>query len=141
MCILVKLGNYYRSHFDGILEAVGTAGSMAVIRDKIVRRDAPAATIRSWISSLSYIPKPDEALLNNSIELLRAGVRREYPMVLLTFSNLAHSYCKDRQASCSTSYPIATLTRLYERYFNLTKCEVTRDNDIEQVVYSALKLG
>ena len=129
----INIGRCFsRSHFDGILEAVGTAGSMYVIKDKINKRDAPAETIRSWISSFSYIPKPDEALLMAGIELLRAAVRKEYPMVLLTYSNLARTYCKDRP-DCSSSYPITTLTRLYERYFNVTKCEVTRENDIEQV--------
>lgn len=121
-----------REPFDDALEAVGTAASLAVMRERILKGDSTPDRIKSWINSLSFIPKPDLALLTEAVSILRA--RDNYPNILLSFSNLAHSYCKDiGHEICVKHQPISILTKLFEKYFAATACATKKRKELDQV--------
>lgn len=58
--------------------------------------------------------------------------RDSYPQILLTFSSLAHSYCRHKP-HCTTERPINILIKLYEKIFSYTKCIAKTAKDVEQV--------
>ena len=120
-----------RTLFDDALEAVGTAASVGVIKDRILKGDATPETIESWIASLTYIPKPDYALMQAAVHILR--VREKYPNILLTFSSLAHSYCRSR-TQCTLHSPILLLTQLFDKSFSAHGCVTKKPRDVEQVI-------
>ncbi|CAL8109862.1 unnamed protein product [Orchesella dallaii] len=136
-----------RSPFDNILEAVGTAASVGVIKERIFSGYAPRETISSWINSLAFIPKPDLDLMTAAFQILR--VRDNYPNILLSYSSLAHSFCRQQQASlsstgvasCDQHQPVQILTRLYEKFFNLTGCVTKQRKNVEQVLMYLKGIG
>ncbi|ODN01099.1 Apolipophorin [Orchesella cincta] len=132
-----------RSLFDNILEAVGTAASVGVIKERILSGDAPRETISSWINSLAFIPKPDLDLMAATFQILRA--RDNHPNILLSYSSLAHSFCRQQQtsssASCDQYQPVQILTRLYEKFFNLTGCATKQRKNVDQVLMYLKGIG
>lgn len=119
-----------RTSFDDALEAVGTAASVLLMKDRILKGDASQNTINSWIASLTYIPRPDLALMQSAVEILRK--RGNHPQILLSYSSLANSYCR-RNPDCVAHRPIDILSRLYRKVFVETNCAVRKPSDVEQV--------
>ncbi|CAG7726200.1 unnamed protein product [Allacma fusca] len=127
-----------RLPFDDALEATGTNASVAVITERILKKDASPATIESWVASLTYISKPDLPLVSSAVRIILK--RDEFPQILLSFSSLANSYCRT-DPQCSSKKPIAILTKLYERYFDLTKCVAKKPKDVEQIIMYLKGIG
>lgn len=123
-----------REPLDDALEVVGTSASIAVLRERILRGDATPARTQSWIESLSFIPKPDLSLLTEAVSILRA--RDKYPQILLSFSNLANSYCSAVGGpACIQDQPVIILSKLYEKYFEATGCSTKRRKEVDQVQF------
>jgi len=120
-----------RIPFDDALEAVGTAASVNLIKERIRKAEASPDTIRSWIGSLTFIPKPDLPLMQTAVDILKERVN--YPEILLTFSTLAHSYCRS-VPDCSSHRPIDILSRLYKKFFLHTGCATRQAKDVDQVI-------
>lgn len=127
ICFYVE--SFFRSPFDTVLEAVGTAASVGVIKDRIFSGDAPRERISSWINSLTFIPKPDLDLMVASFPILRA--RDNYPGIMLSYSSLAHSFCR-QHLDCSKHQPVQILSMLYEKFFNLTGCVTKQRKNVDQ---------
>lgn len=69
--------------------------------------------------------------------ILRA--RDNYPNILLSYSALAHSFCR-HNSPCSHHQPIQILSRLYEKFFNLTGCVTKQRKTVDQVLPILLAL-
>lgn len=120
---------FCRSLFDNVLEAVGTAASVEVIKDRILSGDAPREKISSWINSLTFIPKPDLELMGAAYPLIRA--RDNNPNILLSYSSLAHAFCR-HHPDCSRYKPVQILSSLYDKFFNLTGCVTKQRKNVDQ---------
>lgn len=121
-----------RSGFDEVLGSVGTPGSVAVMRERILRGDSKDR-IKSWINSLTFIANPDLSLLTEAVSLLK--VRDNYPSILLSYSGLAGRFCQQKGPSCESATPVSILARLYQRYFEATGCVTKRRREIDQVAF------
>lgn len=133
VCTLPPPGD--REPLDDALEVVGTAVSLAILRERILKGDASPERTQTWIQSLSFIPKPDLSLLTEAVSILRA--RDKYPHILLSYSNLAHSYCQAvGHQTCSQAQPVIILSKLYEKYFEATGCSTKKRKELDQVCHT-----
>ncbi|XP_035714329.1 uncharacterized protein LOC110858253 isoform X2 [Folsomia candida] len=129
-----------REPLDDALEVVGTAVSLAILRERILKGDASPERTQTWIQSLSFIPKPDLSLLTEAVSILRA--RDKYPHILLSYSNLAHSYCQAvGHQTCSQAQPVIILSKLYEKYFEATGCSTKKRKELDQALVYLKGLG
>lgn len=91
-----------------MLDAVpflGSSGAVKLMKDIIIAKGVPKETAHEWLVAFSFIPRPDESILESLLDLLRHDTEsgKDFdPAVALSVSSVAHSFCRHR-SNCADS--------------------------------------
>ncbi|XP_034669576.1 uncharacterized protein LOC117902369 [Drosophila subobscura] len=105
-----------RNHVLESLPYIGSTASYQVMRDQIVGEKLPKHMAHSWMTSLSFITRPDEQTLETFYTILEYAKHRLDPEYTLGATAVVHSYCKHHEA-CEESLRVQQIINLLETEF------------------------
>ncbi|XP_069195444.1 LOW QUALITY PROTEIN: uncharacterized protein [Procambarus clarkii] len=123
-----------RPVFEDALPMVGTGASVGVMRDLMVKHQVNDIITNTWLTSLSFIPRPDLDTIVEAAPLLESeSVAAD---AFLGVGSLVHSYCRDH-LSCSTDPPVRGVMDALQGFLHTGCREDTSEAKIQ--VLMALK--
>ena len=86
---------------------LGTSASVTLIRNLISANEATEWEAEIWLTTLSFISHPDEAILAEAASLLPIGGQIG-KKAHLAVSSLVHNYCMDKE-NCADDRTVQTI--------------------------------
>ncbi|XP_026316021.1 uncharacterized protein LOC113227343 [Hyposmocoma kahamanoa] len=98
-------------HIMDALPYIASAGSVELIKEKILENKVDKDTRHEWLMSMAMIPRPKIDMLKSMLELLQ---KQRYDKVIsFTVSSMVHSYCKHSgkqlRECCEEEIPMSIL--------------------------------
>ena len=101
---------FVRKFFHDALPTVGTAASVALMRDLIQRNDVSGAEAELWLTSMAFINKPTKEMLKEATPLLDSSKYKS----ALSVSSLVNTYCRDNP-ECGETREVQEIMRVLEK--------------------------
>lgn len=98
------------------LPYIGSTASYQVMRDQIVNEKLTKEMAHSWMSSLSFITRPDAETLETFYTILDYARNKLDPEYTLGATAVVHSYCKHHE-NCEEDLKVVQIINLLETEF------------------------
>lgn len=105
-----------RNHVLESLPFIGSTASYQLMRDQIVANAIPKNLAHSWMTSLSFIQRPDEETLETFFTILEFSRKKLDPEYTLGASAVVHSFCRHND-NCYESLKVQRIVNLLETEF------------------------
>ncbi|XP_005177435.1 apolipophorins [Musca domestica] len=105
-----------RNHVLESLPYIGSTASYQVMRDQIVDDKFDEKIARSWMTSMSFIQRPDETTLDTFFTILEFSRKKANAEYTLGASAVVHNYCKHHE-NCGQNNKIKRIVNLLETEF------------------------
>ncbi|XP_013138334.1 PREDICTED: uncharacterized protein LOC106103192 [Papilio polytes] len=132
-------------HILDALPYIASAGSVELIKDKVIHEDVDKETRHEWLMSMAMIPRPRIEMLKSMLELLQK--EKNDKIVSFTVSSMLHSYCrhsgKSLQECCEEEIP----KQILEEFQNIVMEVIGKGlqnatrNDRNKMTYAIKSLG
>nr|XP_023014254.1 uncharacterized protein LOC111504019 [Leptinotarsa decemlineata] len=118
-------------HLLDALPYVRTSGSVALMRDIIVKKSIPKRTINEWIFSIGFIANPDEETMEAAWNLLEE--KTFSPNAALSIASLTHTYCS-QHSDCRSTNAVDSIVNHLENHF----LQLYRSNNIDRNIHDQI---
>ncbi|KAG0700408.1 Vitellogenin [Chionoecetes opilio] len=125
-----------RSVFNDALPMLGTGGSVGVMRD-LMGQDHNNILTNTWLTSLSFIPRPDLDTISEAAPLLE--VERVHADAFLGVGSLVQTYCRDHPL-CHEAPPVLRVMDTLHRFIG-DSCQRETSQDKIQVLMALKGIG
>ncbi|XP_064556915.1 uncharacterized protein Apoltp [Drosophila montana] len=105
-----------KNHVLESLPYIGSTASYQVMRDQIVNEKLSKEMAHSWMTSLSFITRPDQETLETFYTILDYARNKLDPEYTLGATAVVHSYCKHHE-NCGEDLRVAQIVNLLETEF------------------------
>ncbi|XP_034475095.1 uncharacterized protein LOC117782196 [Drosophila innubila] len=105
-----------KNHVLESLPYIGSTASYQVMRDQIVYEKISKEMAHSWMTSMSYITRPDEETLDTFYSILDYAKNKQDPEYTLGSTAVVHSYCKHHE-NCEENLKVTKIITLLETEF------------------------
>ncbi|EDW76449.2 uncharacterized protein Dwil_GK14654 [Drosophila willistoni] len=105
-----------RNHVLESLPYIGSTASYQVMRDQIVTEKLTKEMAYSWMTSLSFITRPDDETLETFYTILEYAKNKLDPEYTLGATAVVHSYCKHHE-NCEENLKVQQIVNLLETEF------------------------
>ncbi|XP_051858776.1 uncharacterized protein LOC117563530 [Drosophila albomicans] len=105
-----------KNHVLESLPYIGSTASYQVMRDQIVNEKLSKQMAHNWMTSLSFITRPDEQTLETFYTILDYARNKLDPEYTLGSTAVVHSYCRHHE-NCEENLRIAKIINLLETEF------------------------
>ncbi|TDG46759.1 hypothetical protein AWZ03_006806 [Drosophila navojoa] len=105
-----------KKHVLESLPYIGSTASYQVMRDQIVNEKLTKEMAHSWMSSLSFITRPDAETLETFYTILDYARNKLDPEYTLGATAVVHSYCKHHD-NCEEDLKVVQIINLLETEF------------------------
>ncbi|XP_017105517.3 uncharacterized protein Apoltp [Drosophila bipectinata] len=105
-----------RNHVLESLPYIGSTASYKVMRDQIVDAKVTKEMAHSWMTSLSFITRPDEETVETFYSILDFAKNKKDPEYTLGATAVVHSFCKHHE-NCEENLRVQQVINLLETEF------------------------
>ncbi|XP_017025668.1 uncharacterized protein Apoltp [Drosophila kikkawai] len=105
-----------KNHVLESLPYIGSTASYQVMRDQIISGKLPKEKAHSWMTSLSFITRPDEQTLETFYTILEYAKNKLDPEYTLGATAVVHSFCKHHE-NCEENMRVQQVINLLETEF------------------------
>lgn len=98
------------------LPYIGSTASYQLMRDQIISNAIPKRLAHSWMTSLSFIQRPDEETLETFFTILEFSRKKVDPEYTLGASAVIHSFCRHNE-NCGENLKVQRIVNLLETEF------------------------
>ncbi|KAH8395625.1 hypothetical protein KR222_003717 [Zaprionus bogoriensis] len=105
-----------KNHLLESLPYIGSTASYQVMRDQIVNEKLSKEMAHSWMTSLSFISRPDEETLDTFYSILDYARNKMDAEYTLGATAVVHSYCKHHEG-CEENLKVTKIISLLETEF------------------------
>lgn len=120
------------------LPFVGTVGAVNLMKELIIKKNIGLDTINFWVTSFSFIPRPDRHTVHALATLLEYQNEIPDAQFILSFSSVIHAFCNNYGTHCSNLEAIKNFVNLMEKYIYIG-C-IARPHDIKDIKQVKIKL-
>ncbi|XP_055389464.1 uncharacterized protein LOC129618631 [Condylostylus longicornis] len=106
-----------RNHVLESLPYIGSTASYQLMRDEIIGETVPKETAQSWMTSMSFLLRPDEETLETFYTLLEYGKKKINPEYTLGASAVVHTFCR-HNSDCNKNEKVLKIVRKLEEEFS-----------------------
>ena len=111
-----KLTPLFRNHVLESLPYIASTASYQLMRDQILDNSIPKLLAHNWMTSLSFIQRPDEETLDTFYTILEFSRKKIDPEYTLGASAVIFNFCK-YNSDCDQNVKIQKITTLLETEF------------------------
>ncbi|XP_043065229.1 LOW QUALITY PROTEIN: uncharacterized protein LOC108101203 [Drosophila ficusphila] len=105
-----------KNHVLESLPYIGSSAAYKVMRDQIIDGKVSKEKAHDWMTSLSFIPRPDEETLETFQTILVYAKNRLDPEYTLGATAVVHSFCKHHE-NCEENLRVQEIINLLETEF------------------------
>ncbi|XP_030377336.1 uncharacterized protein LOC115626195 [Scaptodrosophila lebanonensis] len=105
-----------KNHVLESLPYIGSTASYKVMRDQIIADNLPKDLAHNWMTSLSFITRPDEETLETFYTILDYARKKLDPEYTLGATAVIHSFCKYHE-QCADHLKVQQIVNLLETEF------------------------
>ncbi|XP_046812149.1 apolipophorins [Lucilia cuprina] len=105
-----------KNHVLESLPYIGSTASYQLMRDQIIANAIPKRLAHSWMTSLSFIQRPDEETLETFFTILEFSRKKVDPEYTLGASAVIHSFCRHNE-NCGENLKVQRIVNLLETEF------------------------
>lgn len=139
----IKLNFFYfpRNHVLDSLPYISSSASVQVMKDQIVKGLVPKETVSKWMTSLAFLVRPDEEMVDAAYALMEYGRDNPNPDFTLTPTAVAHTFCKYHEECIENESIVKMLESLEGRITRLMNKERMTRPDREALMVAIKGLG
>lgn len=106
----------YRDHVLESLPYIDTTASIQLMRDQLISELIPKDVADSWLTSLSFIPRPDEETLETFYTLIQYGQKKIDPEYVLSSTAVVHTFCR-YNSECEKNEKVKQIVKFLQDEF------------------------
>lgn len=129
-----------RDHFLESLSYIGTPASVQLMKEQIVQNQISQELAQSWVTSLSFITRPDKNIVDAMHSLMEYGKSKNLHSFTLGASAIAHTFCRQNE-DCINETEIETIIKYLENDIDDHLPNVQKRENRERVIVSLKALG
>ncbi|KYB29704.1 hypothetical protein TcasGA2_TC031518 [Tribolium castaneum] len=128
-----------KKHILDALPYVGSAASVTLMKDIILKRGVPESTIKDWMMSLAFIPRPDDGMMEAAAALLQQ--KPFDASIAFSVTALTHTYCSQRSDCIETNVVNAIVDKMENTIIGLYGSKQFDRESRDKIIVALKSLG
>ncbi|XP_060537065.1 uncharacterized protein LOC132708634 isoform X2 [Cylas formicarius] len=100
-------------HLLDALPYINTGASVALMKDIILKGGVSENTMKEWMLSIAFIPRPDEEMMDSALMLVKE--KTFSANTVLSVASLVHTFCS-QNSNCRNIEAVASVVEHFEDY-------------------------
>lgn len=129
-----------KNHVLESLPYIGSAAAVQLMKEQIVQNQVSQMVALSWMTSMSFMTRPDTNMLDTLFELIQYGKSKRLYSFTLGASAVAHTFCR-QNPDCADVAEIETIVKFLENDIRTTVNQIGRRTERERLIVALKALG
>lgn len=122
-----------RNHILESLPYIGSTASVEMMTQEIIGKTVGNDTAYKWLTSMSFLPRPDEQMLQALYTIIKGDTIDADPIIILAPTAVVHTFCRNHDGCQENEHVLKYVDYLEGRIMAYMKRELSTRANREKV--------
>lgn len=104
-----------KNHILESIPYIGSTASVEMMVDEIIRKSVSTETAHKWLTSISFLPRPDEEMLEALYKVIAMDSIDADPLTILAPTAVVHTFCRNHD-NCQENENVLKFVAYLEKH-------------------------